>query len=368
MIRFSCRFALTCVAAVATTISLPITMQAQQNPAPQYPNYPSETPDHLQPATSSFDYARREVMIPMRDGVHLHTVILVPKGAAHAPILLTRTPYSADQLTTHAASAHLGPNLYGYDNATDVILDGGYIRVIQDIRGKYGSEGDYVMNRPNRGPQNPTPVDESTDTYDSIEWLIHNIAETNGKVGILGISYDGWLPLAALIHPHPALKVSVPMNPMVDGWMGDDWFHNGAFREQNLPYIYEQTATRDNSAKWWTAHFDDYDEYMSASSAGELGRRHGLEQIGFWNKLIAHPAYDSWWQQQAMDKILAAQPLKVPTMLVDSVWDQEDIYGAPAVYKALKPKDTANDKLFLVLGPWHHGQEIEDASTLGALH
>ena len=371
MIRFSCRFALTCVAAVATTISLPMTMQAQQNPAPQDPNYPSETPDHLQPATSSFDYARREAMIPMRDGVHLHTVILIPKGAAHAPILLTRTPYSADQLTTHAASAHLGPNLYGYDNATDVILDGGYIRVIQDIRGKYGSEGDYVMNRPNRGPQNPTPVDESTDTYDSIEWLIHNIAETNGKVGILGISYDGWLPLAALIHPHPALKVSVPMNPMVDGWMGDDWFHNGAFREQNLPYIYEQTATRDNSAKWWTAHFDDYDEYMSAGSAGELGRRHGLEQIGFWKKLIAHPAYDAFWSDQAMDKVLAADfganGIPIPILLVHSLWDQEDIYGATAVYKAIKPLDKTGDKVFFVLGPWHHGQEIEPADSLGAI-
>ena len=179
----------------------------------------------------------------MRDGVRLHTVILVPKGAEHAPILLTRTPYSADQLTSHAASSHLGPILYGYDNATDVIVEGGYIRVIQDIRGKYGSEGDYVMNRPLHGPLNPTPVDESTDTYDTIDWLIKNIPETNGKVGILGISYDGFLPLMALVHPHPALKVAVPMNPMVDGWMGDDWFHNGAFREQNMPYIYEQEGT-----------------------------------------------------------------------------------------------------------------------------
>ncbi len=344
-----------------------------QTPSPQYPNYPSETPEHLQPATSSFNFARREAMIPMRDGIHLHTVILVPKGAAHAPILLTRTPYSADQLTTHAASSHLGPNLYGYDNATDVIVDGGYIRVIQDIRGKYGSQGDYVMNRPMRGPQNPTPVDESTDTYDTIEWLVHNIPETNGRVGILGISYDGWLPLAALVHPHPALKVSVPMNPMVDGWMGDDWFHNGAFREQNMPYIYEQTGTRDNdpNAKWWTAHFDDYDEYMSAASAGELGRRKGLEQIGFWRKLIAHPAYDSFWSDQAMDKILAADfranGIPIPILLVHSLWDQEDIYGAPAVYKAIKPLDKNNDKVFLVLGPWHHGQEIEPADSLGAL-
>jgi putative CocE/NonD family hydrolase len=134
-----------------------------------------------------------------------------------------------------------------------------------------------------------------------------------------------------------------------------------------MPYIYEQEATRDNSAQWWTDHYDDYDVYMSAGSAGELGKRHGLEQVGFWRKLLEHPSYDSWWQQQAMDKILAAQPLKVPTMIVDSLWDQEDIYGAPALYKALKPKDTEGDKVFLVLGPWHHGQEIEDASTLGAL-
>jgi uncharacterized protein len=360
-------------ACVVASLFFSSTFILAQAPATQYPSYPSETPEHLQPVTTSFDYVRREAMIPMRDGVHLHTVILVPNGAAHAPILLTRTPYSADLLTTHAASAHLGPNLYGYDNAVDVILEGGYIRVIQDIRGKYGSEGDYVMNRPNRGPQNPTPVDESTDTYDSIDWLIHNIPETNGRVGILGISYDGWLPLTALVHPHPALKVSVPMNPMVDGWMGDDWFHNGAFREQNMPYIYEQTGTRDNAlkAKWWTAHFDDYDEYMSAASAGELGKRHGLEQIGFWRKLIAHPAYDAFWSDQAMDKVLAqefrANGIQVPILLVHSLWDQEDIYGAPAVYKAIKPLDKNNDKVFLVLGPWHHGQEIEPADSLGAI-
>ena len=306
-------------------------------------------------------------MIPMRDGVKLHTVILVPKGSKSAPILLTRTPYDATGLTSHAQSPHLGPILSGYDNATDVIVSGGYIRVVQDVRGKYGSEGDYVMNRPLRGPLNPTTVDHATDTYDTIDWLVKNIPESNGKVGILGISYDGFLPLMALVNPHPALKVSVPMNPMVDGWMGDDWFHNGAFRQQIMPYIYEQVATRDNDEKWWSDHFDDYDEYMSAGSAGELGRRHGLEQIGFWRKLLEHPSYDAFWREQAMDKLLAAQPLKVPVMLVHSLWDQEDIYGAIAVYKALEPKDTSNDKVFLVMGPWHHGQEIDDGSRLGAL-
>jgi len=342
---------------------------AAQAPSPQsaQATLANETPAQLKVPQDTWDYTRRDVMIPMRDGVKLHTVILIPKGAKNAPILLTRTPYSATELTSHAASAHLGPILWGYDNATEVIVEGGYIRVVQDVRGKYDSEGDYVMNRPLHGPLNPTPVDHSTDTYDTIDWLVKNLPESNGKVGILGISYDGFLPLMALINPHPALKVSVPMNPMVDGWMGDDWFHNGAFRQQNMPYIYEQEATRDNKAKWWVSHFDDYDEYLHAGSAGELGREHGLEQVGFWRKILEHPSYDSWWQQQAMDKILAAQPLKVPTMLVHSLWDQEDIYGAIAVYKAIKPKDTNNDKVFLVMGPWHHGQEIEDASSLGAL-
>jgi hypothetical protein len=340
---------------------------AQTAPLPQYPAYPSETPAKFETAADSFDYIRRDVMIPMRDGVKLHTVILVPKGAKGAPILFTRTPYKADDLTSHAGSAHLGPLLSGYDNATEVIVEGGYIRVVQDIRGKYGSEGDYAMTRPLHGPQNPTPVDHSTDTYDTIDWLVKNIPESNGKVGILGISYDGFLPLMALVNPHPALKVAVPMNPMVDGWMGDDWFHNGAFRQQMMPYIYEQEATRANDAKWWTNHFDDYDLYMESGSAGELGRSHGLEQAGFWRKVLEHPSYDAFWRDQAMDKILAAQPLQVPVMLVDSLWDQEDIYGAIAVYKAIKPKDTGNDKVFLVMGPWHHGQEIGDGSTLGAL-
>ncbi|HEV7799096.1 MAG TPA: CocE/NonD family hydrolase [Pyrinomonadaceae bacterium] len=328
---------------------------------------PSERPEKLEPTNYGFDYVRRDVMIPMRDGVKLHTVILVPKGANAAPILLTRTPYNATELTTHTESSHLGPSLYGYDNATDVIVEGGYIRVVQDIRGKYGSEGDYVMNRPLHGPQNPTPVDHATDTYDTIDWLVKNIPETNGKVGILGISYDGFLPLMALVNPHPALKVSVPMNPMVDGWRGDDWFHNGAFRQQGMSYIYDQEATRANDAKWWTSHFDDYDMFMEAGSAGELGRRRGLEQVGFWRKLLEHPSYDAFWRDQAMDKILAGQPLKVPVMLVHSLWDQEDIYGDIAVYKAIKPKDTNNNKVFLVMGPWHHGQEIREGSALGAI-
>jgi putative CocE/NonD family hydrolase len=326
----------------------------------------SETPQHFTERTASFDYVRRDVMIPMRDGVHLHTVILLPKNAAHAPMLFTRTPYNADELTSYGHSGHLAATLDGYDNAPDIVTEGGYIRVVQDVRGKYKSEGDYVMNRPLQGPLNPTRVDHATDTYDTIDWLVHNVPESNGRVGTIGISYDGFTTLMSLVHPHPALKVAVPMNPMVDGWRGDDWFHNGAFRQLNLNYIYEQEATRANDAHWWTDHYDDYDAFLAAGSADAMAQTHDENQVGFYRKLVQHPNYDSWWQQQAMDKILAREKLTVPTMLVHSLWDQEDIYGAIAVYKALKPQDSAGN-LHLVMGPWHHGQGIEDGSAIGAI-
>jgi len=338
-----------------------------QDAAPKYPDYPGETPASFKPATAGFDYVERDVMIPMRDGVKLNTVILVPKGAQHAGIVLTRTPYDAHQLSHNFMSGRLEPLLEGYDNAADVIVEDGYIRVIQDIRGKYGSEGDYVMNRPVHGPLNPTPVDDATDTYDTIDWLVKNIPESNGKVATIGISYDGFEPLMSLVHPHPALKAAVPMNPMVDGWMGDDWFHHGAFRQQNLSYIYEQEASRDNKVKWWTNYHDEYDLFMHYGSAGAMGDAYGMRQLGFWNKVLAHPAYDAFWRQQAVDKLLAAQPLSVPVMLVHSLWDQEDIYGALAVYRAIKPKDRTGNMVKLVMGPWHHGQEIAEGSSLGAI-
>jgi uncharacterized protein len=355
-------------AIVAAVLFISVTTVSQAaEPAPAVHPLENETPQHFQPVTETFDYERREVMIPMRDGIKLHTLIFLPRNARGAPILLTRTPYDADALTSHEKSSHLASMLEGYDNAVEVIVGGGYIRVMQDIRGKYGSEGDYVMTRPLHGTWNPTAVDESTDTYDTIDWLVKHVPESNGKVGILGISYDGFLPLMAVVHPHPALKVAVPMNPMVDGWMGDDWFHNGAFREQNLPYIYEQEATRDNKAKWWISDFDDYDMYMQAGSAGELAHERGMEQLGFWRKVVAHPSYDAFWRDQAMDRILADQPLTVPMLLVHSLFDAEDIYGAIAVYRALKKRDADNSKVFLVMGPWHHGGEIEDGDRLGAL-
>ena len=187
------------------------------------------------------DFERREVMIPMRDGVKLHTVILLPKGAKRAPIILTRTPYNADKRADRTNSENRDAVLPPGD---DQLSAAGYIRVFQDIRGKYGSEGDYVMTRPLTGPLNDTAVDHSTDAYDTIDWLVKNVPETNGKVGMVGSSYEGFTVLMGLVHPHPALAAAVPMCPMVDGWRGDDWFHNGAFRTTNLDYIYGQTSAR----------------------------------------------------------------------------------------------------------------------------
>jgi hypothetical protein len=354
-------------AALLLALALAPAAPAQEPAARSHPELPSEIPAGVVESTWGFDHERREVMIPMRDGVRLFTVLLVPKGSSGAPMLLTRTPYDADALTRHRASAHLGPTLHGYDNATDVIVEGGYIRVVQDVRGKHGSEGDYVMNRPLSGPWNPTPVDHSTDTWDTIDWLVANVPESNGRVGILGISYDGFLPLMALVRPHPALKVAVPMNPMVDGWMGDDWFHHGAFRQNSLPFIWNQEATRDGSAVWYDTHFDEYEAYLAAGTAGELARRRRLDQTGFWRKILAHPTYDAFWRDQAMDRVLAAEPLTVPVMIVHSLFDQEDIYGAIAVYEAIEPGDTGNDRVFLVMGPWSHGQMIRDGSSLGPI-
>ena len=328
---------------------------------------PSETPAAFVPRVDTFDYVKREVMIPMRDGVRLKTLILIPRGAQRAPILLTRTPYGATERITKNNSAHLAALIGNSDVADDAVVNGGYIRVMQDVRGKHGSEGDYVMTRPLRGPLNPTDVDHATDTYDTIDWLVKNTPESNGKVGILGISYDGFTSLMALVNPHPALRAAVPINAMVDGWRGDDWFHNGAFRLDSLTYFHGQEATRASDLAWWTDHYDDYDTWLSVGAAADMAHLHGLEQVGFTAKVMNHPAYDAFWQDQALDKILARQGVGVPVMLVHSLWDQEDIYGNIALYKALRARQPDNPNLYLVIGPWFHHQQRLDGSSIGQI-
>ena len=325
----------------------------------------TERPAKFTPVDTGYGYTRRVVDIPMRDGVKLHTVIAIPKGARDLGMLLTRTPYNAEELAGQT------PGVYSSwpavnDTDADPITSSGYIHVFQDVRGMHKSQGGYVMNpAPVGTPFNPSKVDDATDAYDTIDWLVKHVPESNGRVGVIGISYDGFTPLMALVNPHPALKVAVPMNPMVDGWRGDDWFHNGAFRQTMLFYILSQEATADADTPFVQDSADDYAYYLKGGSADAIARAHGVDKMGFYQKLLQHPAYDSYWQAQAMDKVLGSRPISVPTMLVGGLWDQEDLYGAPAVYRALEPKDTANDKVFLSMGPWFHGEQSRDGDALG---
>ena len=314
--------------------------------------------------TASYDYVKRDVMIPMRDGVKLHTVIVVPRGARNTPIILTRTPYNASKRTERSQSPRMVATLPQGD---EVFAADGYIRVFQDVRGKYGSEGDYVMTRPLKGPLNSSQVDHSTDAYDTIDWLVKNVPESNGRVGMLGSSYEGFTVVMALVNPHPALRVAAPMSPMVDGWMGDDWFHFGAFRQVNFDYFTGQTTVKGEGRDIVRQGYDDYENFRRAGAAGDFARAAGLGQLPWWRKLTEHPVYDAFWQAQALDKTMAAQPLKVPTMWIQGLWDQEDMWGAIHSYLASEPKDAGNDRNFLVMGPWRHSQVNYDGASLGPL-
>jgi uncharacterized protein len=323
-----------------------------------------DIPPKYEAPTASYNYVKRVVMIPMRDGVKLYTVIVVPRGAKHAPIILTRTPYNAAKRAERSFSPDMLATLPQGD---EVFVSDGYIRVFQDVRGKYGSEGDYLMTRPLMGSLNSTKTDHSTDAYDTIDWLVKNVPESNGKVGMLGSSYEGFTVVMALVNPHPALKVAAPMSPMVDGWMGDDWFHFGAFRQTNFDYYTDQTTVKDEGKSIPRQGYDDYENFLRAGSAGDFAKAAGLDQLAWWRKTNEHPAYDAFWQGQALDKVMAAQPLKVPTMWIQGLWDQEDMWGAIHSYLAVEPKDTANNMNFLVMGPWRHSGVNYEASSMGPL-
>ncbi len=340
---------------------LPFLVAAPQNSA--HSGDDSDIPKVFNAPTADQDYVKRDVMIPMRDGVKLHTVIVLPKGAKNAPILLTRTPYNASKRTARNDSPHM---LAILPQGDEVFVEGGYIRVFQDVRGKYGSEGDYLMTRPVRGPLNPTTTDHVTDAYDTIDWLVKNTPESNGRVGMIGSSYEGFTVVMALLDPHPALKVAAPESPMVDGWMGDDWFHYGAFRQVNLDYFTEQTTKRGEGDPVPRGAYDDYETFRRAGSVGSYVHEHGLDQLPWTEKIMEHPAYDAFWQGQALDKLVAQHPSKVPTMWIQGLWDQEDMWGAIHCYLALKAKGQA-DHNYLVMGPWRHSQVNYDAYNLGPL-
>ncbi|MGH9746630.1 MAG: CocE/NonD family hydrolase [Candidatus Acidiferrales bacterium] len=324
----------------------------------------NDIPAHVDLPRTGYNYSKRVAMIPMRDGVKLYTVIVVPNGAKNAPILLTRTPYDAATRTRRTESPFMIDELPQGD---EVFVRAGYIRVFQDVRGKYGSEGNYLMTPPPVGPLNTTGTDDTTDGYDTIDWLVKNVPESNGKVGMLGSSYEGFTVVMALLHPHAALKVAAPESPMIDGWMGDDWFHYGAFRQNNIDYISDQTTVRGEGHPVPRTGHDDYTNYLEKGSAGDFARDAGQEQFGFWRLIEEHPAYDAFWQGQALDKILATLPLTVPTMWEQGLWDQEDMYGGIHSWAAVEPKNTAHDKNFLVMGPWRHSGANYNGSSLGPL-
>jgi uncharacterized protein len=329
----------------------------------QTPPMQPDIPAAFKAPTAEWDYVKREAMIPMRDGVRLYTVIVIPKGAKGAPMMLTRTPYEAKKRAERFVSPHMLATLPMGD---DVLVPEGYIRVFQDVRGKYLSEGDYVMTRPLRGPLNSTPVDHSTDAYDTIDWLVKNVPESNGRVGMIGSSYEGFTVLMALVNPHPALKAAVPMCPMVDGWKGDDWFHNGAFRQPNFDYIYHQTTARAEGRDIARGAYDDFALFLATGSAGDFARRFGVDALPFFQKLAEHPAYDQFWSEQALDQILARHPLTVATMFVTSIWDQEDIYGGVHTYAATVGKKGGGG-VYLALGPWRHSGGNYDGTSIGPL-
>ena len=327
------------------------------------PQQSSDIPKTFTVPTAAYDYVKREVMIPMRDGVKLHTVIVLPKGARNAPIVLTRTPYDASKRLARNDSTHLLSILPLSD---EVFGADGYIRIFQDVRGKYKSEGEYLMTRPVRGPLNTAATDHVTDAYDTIDWLVKNIPESNGRVGMIGSSYEGFTVVMALLDPHPALKVAVPESPMVDGWMGDDWFHYGAFRQPNFDYTFGQTAQQGVGDSIQRDAYDDYEAFRRAGSAGNYARLHGLDQLPWAVKMMEHPNYDAFWQGQALDKLIAQHPPQVPTMWLQGLWDQEDMWGAIHCYLALQAKGQG-DHNYLVMGPWFHSQVNREGYNLGPL-
>jgi putative CocE/NonD family hydrolase len=336
---------------------LSVGAQAQQQPG-------GDIPAKFKLVDTANDYIKREVMIPMRDGTKLYTVIVMSKTASNAPIVLTRTPYNAKARANRSDSSSILATL---PLADEMFVKGGYIRVYQDVRGKYGSEGEYIVTRPVIGPLNPTKVDHVTDAYDTIDWLVNkaNLPQSNGRVGMIGSSYEGFTVVMALLNPHPALKVAAPESPMIDGWMGDDWFHYGAFRLANIAWLGGQTGYKGGGTVPPTGGWDDYDNFREVGSAGDWAKKSGYDQLPYWKRMSQHAAYDDFWSGQALDKLLAANPSNVPTIWEQGLWDQEDMYGAITAWEALKAKGKTGNN-FLVMGPWRHSQVNRDGRSLGA--
>jgi putative CocE/NonD family hydrolase len=298
-------------------------------------------------------YSREEVMIPMRDGVRLHAVILRPTDTKEPlPFLLDRTPYGVNGATPESIVG-----------ARPELARSGYIFVAEDIRGRYKSEGKFVMSRPIVAHDSKTQVDESTDAYDTIAWLIKNIQNNNGRAGAIGTSYDGFTATLTGIDAHPAVKAISPQAPMIDVWMGDDFFHNGAFR-QTYGYDYALGMESSKENTFGKLDQDAYDYFLSAGSFADAIRKSGAGDLPTWHAFLAHPAYDEFWRARGVEHHLTR--LTVPTLTVGGWWDQEDMWGPQEEYAKLEPLDRDRDN-FVVLGPWKHGQWSATTRHLGEL-
>ena len=302
-------------------------------------------------------FARSEMMIPMRDGVRLHTEICVPKKAAgQLPFLITRTPYGIND-DDQGFSRTFG-------NYREMIPEG-FIFIFQDIRGRFRSEGQFVMQRPPRDRDHPKSVDEGTDTYDAIDWLVKNVPNNNGRAGLLGISYGGWLTMMGLLEPHPALKAASEQASPADMFLGDDFHHNGAFR---LSYGFEYASEMETDKTNYLFPFDiadTFEWYLRLGPLTNVNKLYFHEKIPSWNDFVSHPNYDEFWQKQAFPRYLKDLRLAVPNLNVAGWWDQEDFYGPMKIYELLEKNDS-NHMNYLAVGPWNHGGWARgDGSRLG---
>jgi hypothetical protein len=294
------------------------------------------------------EYVRSEVMIPMRDGVTLHTVILRPVGSnkdgVSLPFLMTRTPYGVDGYTDVEVK-----------RGKPELATSGYLFVFQDIRGRYESGGQFVMNRPIVSHSTKEGVDETTDTNDTIDWLLKNVPNNDGKVGVLGISYPGFLAMMAGIDANAAVKAISPQAPMTDIWMGDDFFHNGAFRESyGFDYVQEMEAQKTDVRA--DSKEDQYNFFLNHVDFAGAAKAAGMSELPSAEKFLAQPTYTKFWQDMAVEPHLTRP--EVPTLEVGGYWDQEDMWGTQAEYAALRAHEKPNEplhKVFMVLGPWNHG-------------
>jgi hypothetical protein len=291
------------------------------------------------PPIPAFD--KTETMIAMRDGVKLHTNVFVPRGfATNLPIILVRTPYGIEGGERSLAGPY-----------AELARDG-YIFVHQDIRGRFKSEGQFVMLRKMRDKKDPKAIDESTDTYDTIEWLLKNVPRNNGRVGMMGVSYPGWLTVVAMLDPHPALKAVSPQASPADMFIGDDFHHNGAFR---LSYGFEYATMMETNKEQTAFAFGDsdtYNWYLKLGSLAHVNEQFLHEKIPSWNDFVNHPNYDAFWQRQAAAPYI--DRVTVPTLSIAGWWDQEDFYGPVTIYRLLEKYDK-NHLNYLVVGPWNHG-------------